>query len=418
MPLTRRDFLNRTAAASAVIAGTHAVPGLWMRAAAAAVDRSSENVLVVLQLTGGNDGLNTVIPYGDDVYHANRFALRIGESQVLRIDDYLGFHPSLRGFSKLYEEGQLAIVQGVGYSNPNRSHFESMDIWHTAMQAGAARQVGWLGRWLDAERSAHGDAATDVPALHLGSEVQPLALNGLNVHVPSIGSIEDFRLRGMEHARLARTIDEAVAAPRDQASDLLTFLQDASQAALAASRRIQQAVAQDATSVEYPSSDLGQKLRGVAQLIDAGLATRIYYLTLDGFDTHSRQADAHGSLLNQLGDAVAAFMQDLSDRGQADRVLLMCFSEFGRRVKENGSQGTDHGAAAPMFVAGGRVKGGLVGEHPSLTALEDGDLKFHTDFRQVYATAAEAWLRTPSEPLLAGRFEQLPLLDAARPSAS
>jgi uncharacterized protein (DUF1501 family) len=277
------------------------------------------------------------------------------------------------------------------------------------MQTGGARQIGWLGRWLDAE---HGDlrVAADVPGLHLGTDVQPLALSGLQVHVPSIGSIEDFRLRGTEDSPLETAIDRIVSAPRGERSDTLDFLQDAAQSALAASRRIREAVGKNATSVEYPPSSLAQRLSSIAQLIDAGLATRIYYVTLDGFDTHSRQGDVHANLLTELSEAVSAFLQDLMHRGQADRVLVMCFSEFGRRVKENGSQGTDHGAAAPMFIAGGRIQGGLIGPHPSLTELVDGDLEHHTDFRQVYATVLEEWLGSTSEPLLGGEFDRLPLL--------
>jgi uncharacterized protein (DUF1501 family) len=409
MSLTRRDFLGRTAAAGAIIASTNSVPNLLMRAAAAAPTVPNDNVLVVVQLTGGNDGLNTVIPYADDVYNAKRYALRIGEDQVLRLNDYLGFHPSLGGLRKIYENERLAVVQGIGYPEPNRSHFESMDIWHTAMQTGGARQIGWLGRWLDANCGSP-DVAADVPGVHLGSEVQPLALTGLKVHVPSIGSIEDFRLRGVEDAECLDAIEQAIAASRGERSDLLAFLQDASQSALAASRRLQDAVGKDATGVEYPTTGLAQRLKSVAQLIDAGLATRIYYVALDGFDTHSQQADAHAALLTELSDAVSALLQDLSDRDQAERVLVMCFSEFGRRLEENGSQGTDHGAAAPMFIAGGRVQGGIVGEHPSLTDLIDGDPKFHTDFRRVYATVLEDWLGSASEPLLGGPFEKLPLV--------
>ena len=410
MNLTRRDFLGRTAAAGAVIASTSSVPHLLLRAAAAQPARSNDNVLVVVQLSGGNDGLNTVIPFADDVYNANRFALRIGPDQVLKVDDYLGFHPSLRGFSEIYDNGLLGVVQGVGYPNPNRSHFESMDIWHTALQTGGARQVGWIGRWLDSERGGKLDTGADVAAMHLGTDVQPLALGGLQVHVPSIGSVEDFRMHGMEDAALGDAIEAIVAAPRGETSDLRAFLQDAAQSALAASRRIQAAAGRKATEVEYPTSGLAQRLSSVAQLIDVGLTTRVYYVTLDGFDTHSRQGDVHANLLRELGDAVGAFLKDLAVREQADRVLVMCFSEFGRRLKENGSQGTDHGAAAPMFVAGGQVRGGLIGEHPSLTDLVDGDVQHHTDFRQVYATVLEGWLGSPSEPLLAGEFARLPLV--------
>ena len=408
MSISRRSFLS-SAAAGAVVASTHSVPGLLSRAAAASQSASNDNILVVLQLSGGNDGLNTVVPYADDVYNANRFTLRIGSDQVHRIDDYVGFHPAMDGMQKLYREERLAVIQGIGYPNPNRSHFESMDIWHTARQSPEGRHVGWLGRWFDATFSDQ-SAQADVPGVHLGTQSQPLALAGLQVHVPSVGSLEGFRLHGVDEGPLRTAIESAVAAPRAEADELLSFLQEASASALAASRRVQQAVEVSRTGAEYPPSDLGRRLRGVAQLIDAGLSTRIYYITLGGFDTHSRQGDAHAALLGELSEAVSAFLADVATCGHEDRVLLMCFSEFGRRVKENGSQGTDHGAAAPMFVAGSPVRAGLHGDHPSLTDLEDGDLKFHTDFRQVYASLLEDWLGTSSQPILGGEYEKLALL--------
>ncbi len=412
MSLSRRKFLATGAASAAVISGTTQIPGLLLQAAAAppAGGDRSENVLVVLQLSGGNDGLNTVVPYADDVYARNRFQTRIGAAQAHKINDYLGLHPSMAGMHRLFQEDRLTIVQGVGYANPNRSHFESMDIWHTAQPSTMrdTRQVGWLGRYLDAANSnPRANAKNDVPAVHLGNEVQPLALAGLNVQVPSIGSFDDFRFDELGNRQLTAARERLLSASVSDSNELIAHVRAAAQTALASSRRVRKAVARQTNSADYPQTKLGKKLRGIAQLIQAGLSTRIYYVTLNGFDTHSLQAESHAGLLRELSGAVTAFVDDITQAGQSDRVLLACFSEFGRRVKENASRGTDHGAAAPMFLAGGRLRGGLIGKHPSLTDLEDGDLKFHTDFRRVYASLLEQWLGVPSKPLLGGVFKPL-----------
>ncbi|MEM9659963.1 MAG: DUF1501 domain-containing protein, partial [Planctomycetota bacterium] len=394
------------AGSAAVVASTARVPSLLLHAAAS-MPKADENRLVVIQLTGGNDGLNTVVPYADDIYHQNRFATRIAADRVHRLNDYVGFHPSLEGLADLFEEGQLAVVQGVGYPNPNRSHFESMDIWHTAGASSDLRQTGWLGRFLDATQQ-HG-TLHDAPAVHFGSRVQPLALAGLNVHSPSIDSLEGFQLRGVDDSRLAETIQRAVDAQRRQTDELVDFLQAAAQTALKASRSVQRAIAKYETRVDYPSTPLARKLRGVAQLIDAGMSTRIYYVTLDGFDTHSEQAEAHAALLREFSEAATAFLKDLASHGHADRVAVLAFSEFGRRVRENASRGTDHGAAAPVFLLGGKVQGQLAGEYPRLDDLVDGDLAYSVDFRQVYSTLLEDWLAADSQGLLGKKYARLPL---------
>ena len=415
MSTTRRHFLTSTVGTSALVSLTPSVPLFLHRTTlrAAEVDprKRGENILVIVQLSGGNDGLNTVIPYGHDEYQRNRSVLRIAPGSVLKVDGQLGFHPSMRSMADLLESGELGIVQGVGYPNPNRSHFESMDIWHTAeLQAiTGGRRTGWIGRYLDRIDTD----GRDIPALHLGTGRQPLALAGESVRTASIASLDDFKLSDGGDSRVRRSIESVAAASRPAAGDLLGFMQRSTVAALASSARVQEALRQYSTPVQYPGSALAQQLRTVAQLIDAGMSTRIYYLSLDGFDTHSQQLAAHAGLLGQLSDAVAAFFKDLRHHGQADRVVLMTFSEFGRRVKENASAGTDHGVAGPMFLAGPRVQPGLIGAHPSLTDLDDGDLKHHTDFRRVYATLIEKWLGFDSRPVLAQTYEPLPLLKAS-----
>lgn len=406
MRTTRRDFLRTTLRASAVLSIGATAPRFLIEAAAAEAQASADTVVVVVQLSGGNDGLNTVVPFGDDVYRKNRPKLAIPADRVLRLDDHLGLHPEMTGLRDLYDKGQLAIVQGVGYPEPNRSHFESMDIWHTCRRKADRRNDGWLGRYLDAAAS---EAGGDAPALHLGEEVQPLALAAQGVRVPSIRSVDRFRLEE-DDPRLKEAIDALAAADRPAGNDLLGFVSASTTGALEASRRVESARGGYVAKAEYPDNALASKLKTVAQLIDAGLGTRIYYVTLDGFDTHSQQPAAHAALVGQLSGAVHAFTRDIDGHGHGKRVLLMSFSEFGRRVEENASEGTDHGAAGPMFLAGGGVKPGLIGAHPALTDLEDGDLKFHTDFRQVYAAVLEKWLRWPSAGVLGGEWAPVDLV--------
>jgi uncharacterized protein (DUF1501 family) len=410
MNTTRRDLLKAGLGASSILTFGGTAPDFLLRAAAQEGGATGGRILVVVQLSGGNDGLNTVVPFGDDGYRRARPKLAIAADAVLKINDALGFHPALRGFADLLEEGKLAVVQGVGYAQPNRSHFESMDIWHSCCRKGKdARMDGWLGRYLDAHA---GPAGGDVPALHLGPEQQPLALTARNTRVPSVRSLDRFRLQSADDAQVKRAIKELTAAGRADENALLQFVQSSTTSALSASERVEAANKGYKPAVEYPGTDLAGKLKVVAQLISAGLTTRIYYVTLDGFDTHSQQEPAHTNLLGELGGAVRAFLQDLEKHRLADRVLVMSFSEFGRRTAENASAGTDHGAAAPMFLAGASVKAGLVGRHPSLTDQDDGDLKFHTDFRQVYAAVLERWLVVKSEPALGGRYEPVDALKA------
>ena len=402
--LTRRRFLHQSGVAIGIGA---TAPGAFCHAAATA---SQERILVVVEMAGGNDGLNTVIPHSDPVYRESRKALRIEKSDVLSIDGQLGFHPAMRGFADLMEQNRLAVVQGVGYANPNRSHFESMDIWHTCMRKDVPRNDGWIGRYLE---EAGLQKAADPPALHLGRDKQPFALMSRNIRVPSIQSLEQFRLKDNESVDLRTTIRSLASQPSesvDPSNDLLSFVQSSTSGAIAASERIEVAANHANTSVSFPSSALGKKLKTVSQLIGSGVDTRVYYVRIDGFDTHANQPDAHAALLRDVSRSVAALIDEMNQRGDGDRVLVMCFSEFGRRVAENASDGTDHGTAGPVFFAGNQVAGGLVGRLPRLTDLENGDLKFHTDFRRVYATVLEQWLGTPSESVLGSKYQPVEFL--------
>jgi uncharacterized protein (DUF1501 family) len=404
--MNRRQFLASAAGSAAAIGWVPAVPQVLLRACENARGKHDGNVLVVLQLSGGNDGLNTVVPFGDDAYYRNRYSLGIGKNAVRKIDDHLGFHTEMSGFAELLEAGRLNVVQGVGYPNPNRSHFESMDLWHTAHRQREQVPEGWLGSYFEASRSAD---RVDVPGIHFGAENQPLALASHRMQVPSIRSLESFRFEFAQNAELKRSVNTIVeAAPADE-NDLLSFLQASCKSALRTSHRVEEILGEYKSAVRYPDFPIGQKLQTVAQLIGAGMQTSVYYVALDGFDTHANQPAAHGGLLNQLSSSVAAFVQDLEAQGNLNRVTLFSFSEFGRRVKQNASDGTDHGAAAPVFLVGGQVKGGLTGDHPSLTDLDDGDLKHNIDYRQVYATLLDKWLAVDSKKILGEEFVNLEL---------
>ena len=402
MAINRREFLQRGLAGATLLATAPTLPGFLTRTALAATRERRQRCLVVVQLTGGNDGLNTVIPYADDRYHRARPTLRVGENEVLRLSDTLGLHPDLAGFRTLFDDGLLGIVNNVGYPNPDRSHFRAMDIWHTADPALKATDDGWLGRV--AERISAGDAP---PVLHLDDDALPLALRSRTLATPSVADVGAFKLQAA-----AEQIAPAIAAPRNSASDELLFVQRVAVASCATARRIEAAGALAGAQAAYPDYGLARRLRQIAQLIAGDFGPRVYYTSLDGFDTHARQRLAHGPLLRELGDSVAAFYADLRARGMADGVLLMTFSEFGRRVAENASQGTDHGAAAPLFLVGPGCRSGLLGAAPDLAALDDGDVRFQTDFRSVYAAILSQWLQIPAESVLGAGIAAAPVLRA------
>src|SRR5688500_5211577 len=329
---SRRAFLKGSAGSAALVAIAHSVPQVLLGASASAAESAGETILVVVQLSGGNDGLNTVIPFADDAYRKGRSSLAIGAGQVKKIDDYVGFHPSLDGFAKLLEKGRLGIVQGVGYPNPDRSHFSSMDIWHTArpdLYSGRGerdgpghRVTGWIGRCLDAHPAARGGGGehSDMPGLHLGAGRLPLALVGDEIRVSSVAALEGFKLEDGGDARVRAAMQKAAAAKRDGADDLVTFLQRGTVSAMDSSRRVQESLGKYKTDVKDPERGLARRLKTVAQLIDAGLGTRVYSLDLDGFDTHANQAAAHAALLTELSGALSAFVNDLDQHGHGKRV--------------------------------------------------------------------------------------------------
>jgi len=401
------SFVNRTFAALDGVAASSFVPSTG----------KDDTILVVMQLAGGNDGLNTVIPFADDAYYKARPQLAVAADEVHRLGDYCGLHPSLRNLAELHGNGHASIVQGVGYPNPNRSHFRATEIWHTASDAEKNESYGWLGRYCDAACTGEDPGA----AIAVGDQV-PQALRSQSGKSIAIGTPREYQFQdGMDPAPMEAMDDASASAggsidmlfgAADQDVHVADFLQRTALDAVASSSKVQDILRKAHRGTDYPATDLGRRLELVARLIGGGMSSRVYYVSLGGFDTHANQAGSHERLLATFDQAVGAFCRDMKAQGNFDRVTLLTFSEFGRRVAQNASGGTDHGAAAPIFLFGGALKGGLVGKHPSLTKLERGDLVHHTDFRSVYATLLEQWLKTPSAPVLGRQFPTLPLLRA------
>lgn len=412
----RRSFLKSSLAASTLVSlGESTIPGFLGRSALAAGSaKPNDRILVVVQLLGGNDGLNTVVPHGLDGYAKARRGLRLPAGQIHKVTKEIGLHPAMGQLAKLLEQNRLAIVQGVGYPNPDRSHFRSMEIWESARLEPGATETGWLGRAIDARETSPG---ADSPALHVGTRVVPIALRSKRTEVPSLESLDQYRLQvagNAEDRRVARdSLAQVTRLDRDGDDPLLGFLRRSTLTAYDSSKRLEQVTQPAAGKSKYPSYGLAQRLELIAQIVKAGFGTRIFYTALDGFDTHANQLGTHAALLTELSESIAAFHKDLTTAGQADRVALLTFSEFGRRVAENASMGTDHGAAAPLFVVGPVAKAGLIGAHPSLESLDEGDLKHHTDFRRVYATLLETWLGCPSAPVIGSGFPPLELFKPA-----
>ena len=384
------------------------------------------NILVVLQLAGGNDGLNTVIPLGNDAYRKSRPTIGVPEASILKLDPQTGLHPSLSGLASAYQEGHLAVVQGVGYPNPNRSHFRSTEIWATAVDSNKSSNTGWIGRYFDNACSGCDASVGIAMASQMPQALTASVPKGVLYQGGGGGGKKKNKKSGGAKAEADGSMmmeedDDAGQAggsigmlngPGNLGKlSALDFLERTEMDAKVSQQEIAQASGKAKNSVPYPATRLGQNFAMVSRLIAGGMPTRIYYLSLGGFDTHTQQTGAHERLLKEMGDAVAAFLSDLKAQGNLGRVSLMTFSEFGRRVKENASGGTDHGAAAPMFLAVGGIKSGLLGQMPSLASqdLFDGDVKYNTDFRSVYATVLEKHLGVKSAGILRTQF---PLLGA------
>lgn len=436
---TRREFLH----SGALFASAALTVPAFLQNAAYALPRpglglssipgvDEGRVLVVVQLSGGNDGLNTVVPFRDDNYKRVRPTIALSPNEVHQLSrngsngaSDIGLHPALTRLRGLYDEGLCSVIQSVGYPNPNRSHFASMDIWHTADTNGTGD--GWIGRYIDSQCCGYGKGESGTaehqhagkvePAIALGRSM-PLALQGRSSMPVSLESADLFRWTGDRNEQIAGAYERLITPEDPDGHDDETpasFLVRTALDARVSSDTIRKAVATPSLAT-YPRTEFGNQLSMVASMIRAGMKTRVYYVSLGGFDTHAGQGGAqgqHARLLTQLSDGMGAFYQDLKAQDNADRVLGVCFSEFGRRVGQNASGGTDHGTAAPMFLFGPMVNAGVHGPNPSLTDLAQGDLKFRVDFRQVYAEILDRWLSAPSGTVLGNRYRHLNLLRKA-----
>jgi uncharacterized protein (DUF1501 family) len=437
---TRREFLRRTVLGSALswtvpafLADTFsALQADAANTATQITTGKDSTILVVLQMAGGNDGINTVVPYSNDFYHRARPTLGHKADSVLKINDDIGFHGAMKGFKELYDGGELSVVQGVGYPNPNRSHFRSTEIWQTASDSEKIEKYGWLGRYFD-NACAGADPAVGVtignqlPESFFAAKPKGVCFNNpQNYRFIANGNGTEESYKKLNELEMSAPLPDGGPAMDDNPNSggsiamlpagmpmtggrAVDFITRTALDAQQSSDEIRGIAARVQNQATYPGSVLGNSLKLVAKLIGGGLPTRIYYVSQGGYDTHTNQLNSQQRLLGDLGDSMKAFVDDMKAQGNMQRVLVMTFSEFGRRVSENANGGTDHGAAAPMFIVGNKVKAGLLGAYPSLAPsdLFEGDIKYTTDFRSVYAGVLENWLKTKSAPILGKQFPPL-----------
>lgn len=413
---SRRKFLKQ---GLGIVGISLTLPSVWSLSAKAADfaprQAGTTKILVLIQLGGGNDGLNTIVPYTNGAYYKARPVIGIAADKVLPLDGNTGLHPEMTAFANLFKSGKLAVVQGVGYPTPNRSHFRSIEIWQTGFPD-RIENTGWLGRYLDS-CCAHGVGGNLFPAVNV-DPILPKSLLAERVTVPSVNNPLELKLRTNLVYQREYQQDRTASAPAfngifadfDLKRPHADLLHKAGVDANAASDYLHRLVKHYQSTAKYPTGSFGNGLRFIAQMIAGGLNTPVFSVSLDGFDTHTNQLRTQAGLLKQLSEGVMAFYEDLKAHKVDDDVIVMAFSEFGRRVAENGGHGTDHGTAAPAFVAGTSVKGGIYGEQPSLTDLDNGDLKYGIDFRSMYATILDKWLAADSKSILSGSFEYVPFI--------
>lgn len=390
--MKRRTFLKNTGLASAA---------LWAPSFLQRLPGSTNGkILIVVQLSGGNDGLNTIVPYRNDQYYELRPDIAIQKSEVLRVTDDLGFNPAMSDLQGLYDEGWLGIVNNVGYPNPNRSHFRSMDIWQTASDSTEYLSTGWLGRYLDSQ-------CTGCESPH---------------HVLEFGQGVSLALKGEQRAGFA--INNLEQMERTSKNPLLQYLSQQEQhreehqevgylyktllETQSSTQYLLEQVSGGRTRANFPNTSFGRDLRQVAELILSGSNSKVYYVSLGGFDTHAKQNGTQGRLLSIYSEGMKALAEELNKHGLWQDTLVMTFSEFGRRVAQNGSRGTDHGAASNLYLLGGGLKkAGFYNDGPNLMDLDKGDLKYELDFRQVYSNILNNWLDAPGENILSKQFDDL-----------
>ncbi len=415
--LSRRNFCKTCGLVS--LGGVMAPNFLAQSVVASTADLAQgKRALVVVQMTGGNDGLNTVVPFSDPAYLKARPTIGLKEADLLKLDNDLALNSALKGLKELYDAGQVAVVRGVGYPNPSYSHFRSMEIWQSA-QPESPPHDGWLGRYLEAADKAGDKDALARLGMTIGNTGQgggaPLAFWTNKTVVLSFGGLDRFQFKGDQAIKTDR--DAQLAAARKiynvvNSNPMADYVRKTALDALTASDSLEKLLTSTTykPAATYPKSQFADRLKTIAQLLSADYGSRVFYLSTDGsFDTHFNEAVTHPRLLEIMGEALNAFYKDLAGHGLAEDVMTMTFSEFGRRVNENGSRGTDHGSAAPMFVLGGKsaIKGGLYGQQPSLTDLDNGNMRSTTDFRSVYGTVLKNWLGTAPAPVVGGEFPTL-----------
>ena len=367
--------------------------------------------LVVVQLSGGNDTLNTVVPFNNGLYHDFRQKVRLDTSKVHPISDDLAFNPSMGPVKRLWDEGNVAVINGIGYPNPNRSHFRSMDIWHTAMPDDIGRD-GWLGL---ATRELDPTGDNVLTAVNFGRGL-PRALSVRGVPVASVGNLETYGLFPDVQDEVMRkyALEAFSQMYGGQGKDnVMEFLGQTGRDALKGADILRTAPAQYESTIEYAANPIAQSLKSVAQVLFADLGTRIFYTQHGSFDTHSGEIVSHAKLWDEVAGGIGDFYDDLREHGRENDVAILVFSEFGRRIKDNGS-GTDHGSGGTAFIIGGEVNGGLYGDYPSIESHMqlEGDLHFNNDFRMTYATLLDRWFKIDSEPIVNGQFEHFDFLPA------
>ena len=366
--------------------------------------------LVVIQLSGGNDALNTVVPYTNGIYQDSRSAIRLEENEVLDLNGALGLHPSLGPVKSLWDEGKVAVVNGIGYPKPNRSHFRSMDIWHTAEPVDVAPD-GWLGRMI---REIDPDHSNVVAGVNFGRGL-PRALHCKGVPVASVGNLETYGLMpDIEDAAtrdLALDIFTRMYGPAEGRDAMLEAIGETGMSAYLGADILRTAPARYSSSIEYADNQIAQALKDIAQVMLADVGTRVFYTQHGSYDTHSGELINHAKLLGELSTAVGDFFADLEEHGRENDAIVMVFSEFGRRIDDNGS-GTDHGSGGVAFVMGSAVNGGLYGEYPSLEPREqvEGDMAYNNDFRGLYSTLIDGWMGIDPHPVVGGVYEQFDMI--------
>jgi uncharacterized protein (DUF1501 family) len=398
MMMKRRDFLKNTALAS----GAFLIPSfLKPLEAMATADMTGYKNLVIIQLSGGNDGLNTIVPYGNDIYYQKRNTIAIKQPEIIALDDMQGLNPNLSSLKEIYDQGWMSVINSVGYPNPDRSHFRSMDIWQTGSSADQFLTTGWIGRYLDANCAVNKDPYTAVEV----DDTLSLAMKGAKMKGIAVQNPAKL-YQNTREPFFKKLVDEHTDAHLNE--DNLGYLYKTMIETYSSADYIQHTSKTYNTTAQYPQSAFAKQLKSVAKFINSGLKTRVYYVSLSGFDTHTQQQNQQGRQLKVYGDAVAAFIKDLKQAGKLDDTLVMTFSEFGRRVEQNASDGTDHGTANNIMIFGGKLKkAGIYNSAPNLAQLDNGDLKYEIDFRDVYATLLDRWLNVNNSRILNRNFAGL-----------